>query len=78
MYDVEITKENIKKRFNVQRYLRKTSYRIIGYFGKSDEEPYIGHWLVINDESSVRNHLSDYESLVSLLFEVKKDHNMPR
>lgn len=62
---------NIKKRFTVQEYLGRNSYRVIGYFGEG-KVSYIGHWLIVNN-SSIRNHLSDYESLVSLLFEVKKD-----
>jgi len=76
MYETGITKENMKERFNVQPYLGKSSYRVIGYFGKA-KEPYIGHWLVWED-TSIRNHLSDYESLVSLLFEVNKDHDIPQ
>lgn len=71
IYNTEITQDNIKKRFNVQRYLGKNTYRVIGYFG-SKEKPFIAHWLV-REDGSIRNHLSDYESLNSLMFEVKKD-----
>lgn len=71
IYNTGITQENIKKRFNVQKYLGKNTYRVIGYFGP-EKRPYIGHWLV-KEEGAIRNHLSDYESLNSLMFEVKKD-----
>ena len=47
---------------------------MIGYFG-SDKNPYIAHWLV-KEDGSIRNHLSDYESLNSLIFEVKKDFKL--
>ena len=78
MYNSGVTNSNIKKYISIERYHSKTSYRIVGYFGgdiKNDMEPYIAHWLVRPD-GSVRNHLSDYESLVSLLFKVNKDFNI--
>ena len=71
VYNTGINQENISKRFNVQKYLGKNTYRVIGYFG-SEKRPYIAHWLV-KEDGSIRNHLSDYESLNSLMFEVKKD-----
>ena len=71
IFNPGISDENIKKRFTVQEYLGRNSYRVIGYFGEG-EISYIGHWLII-DNRAIRNHLSDYESLVSLIFEVKKD-----
>ena len=71
IYNTGITQDNIKKRFNIQRYLGKNTYRVIGYFG-NEKKPYIAHWLV-KEDGSIRNHLSDYESLNSLMFEVKKD-----
>jgi hypothetical protein len=71
IYNTGITQNNIKNRFNVQKYLGKNTYRVIGYFG-SEKKPYIAHWLV-KEDGSIRNHLSDYESLNSLMFEVKKD-----
>lgn len=71
IYNTGITKNNIAKRFNVQRYLGKNTYRVIGYFGPV-KRPYIAHWLV-RENGSIRNHLSDFESLNSLMFEVKKD-----
>lgn len=71
IYNTGVTQNNIKKRFNVQKYLGKNTYRVIGYFG-SLKKPYIAHWLV-KESGSIRNHLSDYESLNSLMFEVKKD-----
>ncbi len=74
IYNAEITQDNIKKRFNVQKYLGKNTYRVIGYFGVS-KNPYVAHWLV-KEDGSIRNHLSDYESLNSLMFEVKKDMNI--
>ncbi len=72
MYGSGITSNNMKERFNVQSW-GGGAYRVIGYFGKG-KISYIGQWLV-RPEGSIRNHLSDYESLVSLIFEVKKDHN---
>ena len=71
IYNSGITKSNIIKRFNVQRYLSKNTYRVIGYFGP-EKRPYIAHWMV-REDGSIRNHLSDFESLNSLMFEVKKD-----
>lgn len=71
IFNPGINSENIQKRFTVQKYLGRNSYRVIGYFGVG-KEPYIAHWL-IKEHGSVRNHLSDYESLASLLFEVKRD-----
>ena len=71
IYNTGVTTSNIIKRFNVQRYLGKNTYRVIGYFGP-EKRPYIAHWLV-REDGSIRNHLSDFESLNSLMFEVKKD-----
>jgi len=76
IYNTGINQDNIKKRFNVQKYLGKNTYRVIGYFG-STKKPYIVHWLV-KEDGSIRNHLSDYESLNSLMFEVKKDLELNR
>ena len=70
IYNTGINQENISKRFNVQKYLGKNTYRVIGYFGP-EKRPYIAHWLV-KEDGSIRNHLSDYESLNCLVFEVKK------
>lgn len=72
IFDTGVTNENIKKHISVEPW--SGAYRVVGYFGGGDE-PYIAHWLVMSD-GSVRNHLSDYESLVSLLFKVKKDFNI--
>lgn len=74
IYNTGITQNNIKQRFNVQKYLGKNTYRVIGYFG-ADKTPYIAQWLV-REDGSIRNHLSDYESLNSLMYEVKKDLNI--
>lgn len=71
MYDTGVNNENIKKHISVEPWLGGRSYRVVGYFGDG-EEPYIVHWLVLPD-GSVRNHIGDYESLVSLLFKVKQD-----
>ncbi|MFK5913632.1 MAG: hypothetical protein QM484_04585 [Woeseiaceae bacterium] len=71
IYNPGVTKSNIAKRFNIQKYLSKNTYRVIGYFGP-EKRPYIAHWLV-REDGSIRNHLSDFESLNSLMFEVKKD-----
>ena len=45
IYNTGINQDNIKKRFKVQKYLGKNTYRVIGYFG-STKKPYIAHWLV--------------------------------
>ncbi len=71
IYNAGITQNNIKNRFNIQKYLGKNTYRVIGYFGP-EKRPYIAQWLV-KENGSIRNHLSDYESLNSLMFEVKKN-----
>ena len=71
IYNPGITKNNIKKRFNVQKYLSNNTYRVIGYFGNK-KNLYIGQWLVQRN-GSIRNHLGDYESLKSLVFEVDRN-----
>ena len=78
MYNSGVTNDNIHKYISVERYLGKHSYRVVGYFGgdmDKDIEPYIVHWLVLPD-GTVRNHISDYESLASLLFKVNEAFNI--
>jgi len=79
IYDTGVTNSNIKKYISIERW--SSSYRIVGYLGAGEDkgdggdEPYIAHWLVMPN-GSVRNHLGDYESLVSLVFKVNKDFNI--
>ena len=79
IYDTGVTNSNIKKYISIERW--SSSYRIVGYFGAGEDkgdggdELYIAHWLVMPN-GSVRNHLGDYESLVSLVFKVNKDFNI--
>lgn len=73
IFDTGVTNSNIKKHISIEPW--SDAYRVVGYFGVN-QEPYIVHWLVLPEGGSVRNHLSDYESLVSLLYKVNKDFNI--
>lgn len=70
IFDTGVSNSNIKKHISVEPW--SGAYRVVAYFGEV-QEPYIVHWLVMPKGGAVRNHLSDYESLVSLLYKVNKD-----
>lgn len=70
IFDTGVTNKNIKKHISVEPW--SGAYRVVAYFGEI-QEPYIVQWLVMPEGGSVRNHLSDYESLVSLLYKVNND-----
>jgi hypothetical protein len=74
MYDSGVNNANIKQYVEVTPW-GKDSYRIVGYFGAGDST-YICQWLVLPG-GAIRNHISDYESLVTLTTKVQKDHKIP-
>lgn len=73
IFDTGVTNQNIKEHISVEPW--SGAYRVVAYFGEV-QEPYIVQWLVMPEGGSVRNHISDYESLVSLLYKVNKDFNI--
>lgn len=68
---------------NIKRYIKLTSwgedtYEVTGYFSHDDgdDDTYICRWLIMQGRGSIRNHISDYESLVSLTTKVQKDFGL--
>ncbi len=73
MYNPNVTNSNIKKYVSVMSWGDDT-YEVTGYFSldDGDDSMYICRWLIMQG-GSIRNHFSDYESLVTLTTKVQED-----
>lgn len=76
MYNPNVTNSNIKKYVKVYSFGDDT-YQVSGYFSHDDgdDDMYICLWTIMAD-GSIRNHLSEYNSLSILTTEVRKDFNL--
>jgi hypothetical protein len=77
MYNPNVNNTNIRRYIDVMPW-HEGSYRVRGYFSHDDgdDDTYICLWLV-TPEGSIRNHISDYGSLVTLTTEAQKDFGLP-
>ena len=76
MYNPNVNNSNIKRYLKVY-YFGDDAYQVSGYFSHDDgdDSMYICLWSIMG-EASIRNHLSDYESLSILTTEVRKDFGL--
>ena len=78
MYNPNVSNSNIKQYIKLTSW-GEDSYEVTGYFSHDDgdDSMYICRWLIMQGHGSIRNHMSDYESLVSLTTKVQEDFGIP-